>query len=162
MQINFEHFLEKFPELELPITLNDEAVHEFSKANDPLNPQMVAQFILPSETVDPDEFTEYIACLRIPETYEFHAIIFWRGGLMNYQFILATFDKKGNFINKQALAGTYSDGETLTRSIATIEEDWMIHIVSGNTSVDQQDAYDASSSRLFQLELLANGQIIHT
>lgn len=155
-KISFEHFLEKFPEIELPVTFTDESAIEFSKKNEPLPPQMIQQFI---ESGDTDEFTEYIACMRIPNTHDFYAIIYWKAALMNYQYVLATYDKKGKLIDKSVIAGTYSDGKSLTKSVATIEDDWLIYIVSGQAAADAP-TYDASTSNAFNLELLATGEII--
>ena len=155
-KVRFEYFLEKFPEIELPVTLTDDSAMEFSQKNDPLPPQMIRQFI---GNADDDEFTEYIACMRIPKTYDFHAIIYWKAALMHYQYVLATYTKKGELIDKSVIAGTYSDGKSLTKSVATIEEDWIIYIVSGQAAADAP-TYDASTSNAFNLELLATGKII--
>ena len=116
---------------------------------------MIHQFIDDQE----DEFTEYIACLRIAKTHDFHAVIYWKAALMNYQYVLATYDKRGKLIDKSVIAGTYSDGKSLTKSVATIEDDWLIYIVSGQTAADDP-SYDASTSNAFNLELLATGEII--
>ena len=155
LKISFEHFIEKFPEIELPITLSDDSAIEFSKKNDPLPAQMIQEFI----DLDDDEFTEYIACLRIPNTYDIHAIIYWKATLLNYQYILATYEKNGKLIDKSVIAGTYSDGKSLTKSVATIDEDWIIYIVSGQTAA-AAPTYDPSTSNAFNLELLATGEII--
>ncbi len=155
LNVSFEYFLEKFPEIELPITLSDDSAIEFSKQNNPLPAPMIAQFI----DAEQDEFTEYIACVRIPNTFDFHAIIYWKATLMSYQYVLATYTKKGILIDKAVIAGTYSDGKSLTKSVATIEEDWIIYIVSGQTAADAP-TYDPSTSNAFDLELLATGEII--
>lgn len=159
-KVNFDHFLKKFPEIELPITLNDEIHREFSQNNDPLNSTIIRQFIHPMEESVPDELTEFIACFRLPQTYEFHAIVYWKAGLMNYQYTMATFTKKGEFIDKRVIGGTFSDGKLLTQSIATIDEDWIITIASGQNTVGQS-GYNASSSTAYQLELLPEGKIIN-
>ncbi len=154
-KVSFEHFLEKFPEIELSITLSDDSAIEFSKNNDPLPSRIIHEFIDDQE----DEFTEYIACLRIPKTLDFHAIIYRKAALLNYQYVLATYDKKGKLIDKSAIAGTYSNGKSLTKSVATIEEDWIIYIVSGQTAANAS-TYDPTTSNAFNLELLATGEII--
>ena len=155
LKISFQHFIEKFPEIELPVIFTDESAIEFSKNNDPLPSQMIHQFIDDQE----DDFTEYIACIRIPKTHDFHAIIYWKAALMNYHYVLATYDKKGKLIDKSVIAGTYSDGKSLTKSVATIDEDWIIYIVSGQTAADAP-SYNATTSNAFNLELLATGEII--
>jgi len=154
-KISFNHFLDKFPEIELPITLSDDSTIEFSKNNNPLPAQMIHEFIDDQE----DEFTEFIACLRIPKTLDFHAIIYWKAALLNYQYILATYTKNGKLIDKSVIAGTYSEGKSLTKSVATIEEDWIIYIVSGQTAANAS-TYDPTTSNAFNLELLATGEII--
>ena len=158
--VSFEDFLKKFPELELPITLGEDSHHEFSKTNDPLSDLLIEQFILPVEDGPIDEFTEFLACLKIPNTYEFQAVIYWKASLMSYQYSLITFTKKGLLIDKRVIAGTFSDGELLTRSMATIDEDWVIYVVSGQTS-SSESAYDASTSTAYKLELLPDGKIIN-
>ncbi len=160
-KLNFGHFLEKFPEIELPITLTEESALAFSKANPPLSFHLIQEYILPIELEEVDDLTEYVACLRIPETNGFFAIIYWKASLMNYQYILATFSKNGELIDRKVIGGTYSDGDLLVQSVATIEEDWIIYVVSGKTSTDAT-SYDASSSKSFNLELLATGEIINS
>ena len=158
-KINFSHFLDKFPEVELPATLGDETHLHFSRENDPLPKLMVEQFILPLEEMPADEFTEFIACFKIPDTHEFHAIVYWRAGLMSYQYKLVTYTKKGDLIDMRVIAGTFSDGNTLTKSIATIDEDWEIFIISGQAGTDRKKKYDASTSTAYKLELLPDGKI---
>ncbi len=160
-KLNFGHFLEKFPEIDLPITLTEESATAFSRENDPLSALLIQKYILPIEPDEVDDLTEFIACLRIPKTDGFFAVIYWKAALMNYQYVLTTFSKKGILIDRKVIAGTYSDGETLIQSVATIEEDWIIYVVSGKKPANAT-SYDASSSKSFNLELLATGEIIRS
>ncbi|NJL74490.1 MAG: hypothetical protein HC892_05055 [Saprospiraceae bacterium] len=93
--IDFQHFIEYFPVLELPIRLDDEVHHTFSLENEPLPLLAIEQYLLPVED-DADELTEFVPCFRVPETYDFHAVVYWKAGIMNYQYILATFEKMVN------------------------------------------------------------------
>lgn len=154
----FSDFLKKFPEVELPVTLNQEQQLLFSRRNDPLPLPLIQQYILPHEA-EYDEFTEYVPCLRYPATHDFHALIYWKGSLLKHEFILATYDKKGELIDRKHLSGTRSEQEKVVQSIATLEEDWMIHVVEGVGEPDRH-SYKARESRLIQMELLADGRII--
>lgn len=161
-KVTFFDFLEKFPVLKLPVTLSPDVEIEFSRNNKPLSPVMVSKLIAAIEGDQPDEFTEFVPCFQIHKTDGFHAIVYWKAGLMNYQYILATLDPKGTLIDKRVIAGTYSDGETLVQSVATIEDDWIIYIISGQSHTDKTETYDASTSKAFNLELLASGEIINS
>ena len=157
--VTFADFLNSFPEVDLPIVLTEDAQAVFSKENTPLTKIMVEQFIVPMDN-EIDEFTEYVPCCRIPKTYDFHAIVLWKGGLMNYEYFLITFDKKGNLIEKKMIAGTQVKGDSLLRTVATIEEDWTIASVVGVASAKDALAYDPATTLDSTLELLPDGKII--
>ena len=157
--LTFDHFLEKFPEVELPVVLSEEAQTVFSKENSPLPKPLIEQFIIPLEE-DIDEYTEFVPCFSIPNTSNFHAVVYWKAGLLSYEYILISFDKNGKLIDKQAIAGTQAKGDSLLRTIATIEEDWMIMSVIGVASANENHTYDPSTSLAANYELLPDGKII--
>jgi len=157
--ITFTDFLHAFPELELPVVLTEDAQTVFSKENIPLSKMMIEQFILPLDT-EVDEYTEFVPCFSIAKTHDFHAVVYWKGGLMNYEFHLVTFDKKGTLIEKRAIAGTQVKGDSLLRTIATIEEDWTIATVVGVASTKDALSYDPATTLDSTLELLPDGKII--
>ncbi|MCB9082463.1 MAG: hypothetical protein H6555_12215 [Lewinellaceae bacterium] len=159
-QVSFKQFLGKFPEVTLPVTLTPESQRVFSQENDPIPMLMIDQFLAPLEEDPIDEYTEFVPCFQVPDTGNFHALVYWRAGLMDYRYILATFTKQGVLIAKQVIAGTYTDGKTLTQSVATFTEDWVIQIVSGQSGVDA--SYEAAVSTSYQLELLPEGFIVPT
>ena len=158
INISITGFLELFPEVKLPITLTDESSRIFSQSNEPFPQRMIDQYLIPLEADGVDEFTEFVPCFRIPETYDFHAVVYWMAQLMNYQYVMVTFTKDGLLIDKKVLAGTFYDGKSLLTSVATIDEDWTMLIVSGQS--DSDTTYDASGTRTQKLELLPEGQII--
>lgn len=159
LKLEFKDFLEYFPEIELPVTLTDETVLDFSKNNKILPIEFISKFISPYQEQSDPEFFEIIPCLRIPDTNDFHAFIFWQGGLMTYEYKLVTFDKNGKFINGKVIAGTISDGSTIQKSVATIDPEWLIYIVAGTSSTNETE-YEASKSKAFNMEMLPNGEII--
>ncbi len=162
MKVSFRHFIEYFPEIELPISLGENAHHAFSQQNEPLPKQVVEEFIQPLEDRSIDEFTEFVPCLRIPiEKEDFIAIIYWRADLLNYEYTLATFLKNGDLINKRVIAGVASDGQYITQSIANIEENWLINIATGRSKANDEIGFDAKASKIHELELLTDGSIIN-
>ena len=160
--IKFNHFLEKFPIVDLPVTLTSESVRHFSQLNEPLPALMIQQYLLPFDSEIPDEeLTEFVPCLQIPGTVGFKAVIYWKAELLKYDYIMITFTDKGEFIDKKVIAGTKVEDEALALVVATIDEDWIIHVVGGVSAATEIN-YDPSQSQSFQLELLPTGQIIQS
>ena len=158
-KISFKHFLEKFPKINLPVTLTDDSSFSFSKANAPIPHLMVEQILNPIEE-EIDDYTEYIACFRVPKTLDFHAIVYWKAGLLNYEYVLATFTKKGELIDKKVIAGTKANEKSLTQSAATIDEDWIIYVVGSVASLHSTKNCETSPSQSISLEMLPSGQIV--
>ena len=156
---NFKKYLKKFPEINPPLTLTEDSPRAFSSYNESFNALMIAEFLLQSEDSEPDEFTEFIPCLKIPNTKDFYAVIYWKASLMNYQFILVTYNKSGVLVDKAIIAGTSNLDGVLVKSVASIDEDWIITIVSGAVEFQQTD-YDPKLSKAFSLEIMEGGKII--
>ncbi len=157
-KVSFSSFLNKFPEIDLPITLSIDTHFTFSKNNKQLHPLEVDQFISLIEGPIEDEFTEVIPCFSFKDTNDFHAIVYWKAALLDYQYVLATFTKKGVPIARKVIAGTFSDGVNIAQSVATIDSDWTINIVTGAAGLKEE--YDATKSTAIEVDLLADGNIM--
>ncbi len=158
-QLNFGHLLDFFPEVDLPVVLTDENLVIFSKENKVLPLPIVDEFLAKHDHSEIDEFTEYIPCFKIPNTDQFYAIVYWKAQLLNYEYHLVTFDQKGNFITGKVIAGMISNGNTLIKTVATIDEDWIIHIVTGEDNAGSSN-YDPESSKAYTMEIVSTGDII--
>lgn len=156
-KVSFQGFLKKFPQVELPVTLGSDTHLDFSRNNPPLDPLHIEDYIAPLEE-EIDEYTEFIPCFSIPNTEKFHALVYWKAGLLNYQYRLVSFDERGNLINDKVIAGTFSNNKTITQSVATIDEFWSIHIVTGIAGVEEE-TYDPTRSKAMELELFTDGII---
>lgn len=155
---SFSQFLDLFLELDLPVFLNEESGRLFSIENPPVPEAAIRQYLLPLEGQGADELTEFAPCFKLKNTRDFHAVVYWKAALMNYQFSLVTFAKSGELIDRKVIAGIYSDGITVTQSVATIEEDWEILIVSGQKT--GSGLYDPKQSTTYSLEIQPSGVII--
>ena len=155
---SFEGFLEFFPEEKLPLSFTEENVLAFSTNNRPLSIPMIQRFILPLEA-GIDDLTEFIPCVKIPDTSNFHALIYWRGGLMDSQYVLVTYTNQGDIIDKKVIGGTFYDGEILTKSVSIMKEDWTIQVLTGQASDLKNLSYDAAASKAVILELMPDGEI---
>ncbi|MGB0863339.1 MAG: hypothetical protein ACPG19_06260 [Saprospiraceae bacterium] len=156
--ISFNDFLLLYPEVELPITLTSEDSVDFSRHNSPIPLPMVDEFLA---AANDDELTEYVACFKVPETNSFHALVTWKAGLMEYEYQVTTYDLVGNLIDKRTISGTKSNGESIIRSVATIESDWLINVVEGSEVFKgNQSTFNASASRVSNFEITANGEVI--
>lgn len=158
-EIRLEDLLSFFPEVELPIEFTDDLVMTADSVNKVLPAAIIEAFIVKWEGNEAfDEFTEFVPILRIRDAEEFHALVYWKGGLMKYEYILVTLDKQGNFITRRPIASTISDGVTVKKSVSKIDEDMIIHIMAGENLADGK--YDPSRSQAFNMEILHSGDII--
>ena len=156
MKVDFTNYLGRFPEIELPVTLRDDSNHDF-EANPPLQDDMIEQYITHYEAVEVDDFTEYMACFQVPKSEKFQALVYWKAALMNYDFVISTYGKDGNMIDKKAIAGIKVVGQNISRSIATIHEDLAISIAEGIELSNGDFDPDTTKARRFQI--LDNGLI---
>jgi len=159
-QIRFEHFLEQFPELELPFTFSEEAVRTISRETPPISPRVIEQFIIPIEPGKTDELTEFIACLRLPEADKYAGVVYWRADLAQYHYTIATFDlETQELIQRIVIAGTSYDGQELTQTHAILTEALMIYQVSGQSTGKDYD-YSAATSTARRFQITESGKII--
>jgi len=160
-QIRFSHFVEQFPPLELPITFAEETVRRISKETPPLPPRMIDQFLVPMEpTQINEEFTEFIACLRLPDADNYVGLVYWRADLAQYHYTLVTLNPKTQeVIDRMVLAGTSYDGAELTQTTAAITEALMIYQVSGQGGGGDFD-YQASGSTARRFQIAESGKIV--
>ena len=156
---SFRFFIKHFSKEKLPITLSDENIHYFDSKNRALGQDVIRRFILQGEPNDDEELTEYIACNLVAKTKNFIAVVWWRGSLLAYDYVLASFNKNGILISKKVIAGVRSDGKNVHKSVATIDEDWVVNIVAGSQLESDQE-YNAQKSQHTSLELLPTGEIV--
>jgi hypothetical protein len=156
MKVDFTNYLGRFPEIELPVTLRDDSNHDF-EANPPLQDEMIDQYIMRYEAVEMDDFTEYMACFQLPKSEKFQALVYWKAALMNYDFVIATYGKDGNMIDKKAIAGIKVIGQDISRSIATINDDLSINIAEG-MEVNGGD-FNADTTKARRFQIAENGLI---
>ncbi len=156
----FSEFVGLFPPIHMPIVLGEDTHHIFSQENKPLPQHIVEQFISPLEASSAsDEFVEYVPCLSIAGTEGFVALIWWKAALLSYEYILATFTLQGELIDRRVIAFTRVKEGAIFRAMATIDEDWNIFIAEGEAS-GEDDSFDATTSRMRELELMPDGRIV--
>lgn len=157
--ITLEELLSFFPEIELPIEVTEDLVMTADTVNKVLPAIIIEEFIVKWESSEEfDEFTEFVPILQIQGLEEFHGLIYWKGGLMRYEYILVTLDKLGNLISRKPVASTLSDGKTVKKSVAKIDEDLIIHIMAGENQANGK--YDPANSQAFNMEVIHTGDII--
>ena len=155
----YDDFLACFPVLELPVTVTTDSRVEFAKANKPFPQQIIEDFLVPIEQEGIDEFTEFEPCFRFAEDEEFDAVVYWRGKIYSYEYILAIFDRKQQLISRKSIAGSRFEKERLFQSAANISEDFIISIVAGQQEEGDKN-YKAEMSQSMTFEILTTGDII--
>ncbi len=159
-KVTFQGFLQKFPQVELPVRLNKDTHHIFSKKNKPLTESEVKAFILPQENGEYDEFTEYVPCFSLEKEYEYYTIVYWRARLLIYEYFIMTFNKHGNCIAREKIAGMVVHGEDISQAVAMIEEDWIIYVVEGAVASSDENKYNPQATSAYSFQILTDGRII--
>lgn len=155
----FSEFIEYFPLLELPFSLLPD-ISQIPSSSLPLPGIMLDTYILPFEGDEVDEFTEYIPYGRIDGLKDFHALIYWKASVMQYEFILATFTLGGEPLNHAIIGGLRTDQEGMLHSVAVINNDLSILIAEG-LSADQDDSLDLSKTNTYQMAIKPDGFITY-
>lgn len=156
---SIDQILTFFPEIELPVTLADESSLEFSKLNKPLTAEAIYWFSEVLNEENEDGMTEFIPCLQLTTDDDFYTLLYWKGALLRYEYILCTVSKRGKLISKKSIAGTMIKDNIITKSVATIDEDKIIHIMMGANGANDT-AYNPDNSQAMTLEILTTGDII--
>lgn len=152
-----ERILHYFPETTLPVLISDDHISEYEANSDPFPQAFIDEILLEWEK-EADEFTEFIPCFRLPGGEKFDTVVYWKGSLLRYDFMIVTINKKGDLINKKSIASTIINDKIIKKSVAVIEHDHIINIIAGQTL--DGDEYDASMSKSFSMEILPSGEII--
>lgn len=153
--LELEALLEIFPIIDPPLTLSEEIVHKFSAKNKPLPQKLIEHFFANWDKFD--EYTELVPCCQLKSEGPYYSIIYWKGSLLSYEYILANIDSQGILISKRVIAGTVSNGTTVKTSVATIDENGIIYSMVGE--IEDQKKFDPTKSTGFAFEILPDGQI---
>lgn len=155
----FIQFQDFFPEIELPIVLNSETHHVFTKENKALPQKLIETFILPIEEKLPDEFTEFVPCFKLPETGPLKVLVYWKAELLSYQYVMVIYNKKGEKLEHRVISGSFTDEQQTTQSIATLDQDFNIIIATGQMDRNAT-SFDPTTATTYKLKLLPDGTIV--
>lgn len=150
-----ENLMSFFPNQDPPVTVSEEVIVSFSAKNKPIPQALIETFFTRWDQFD--EFTELVPCFSLKTHRDYFAIVYWKGSLMTYEYILLTLDMEGNSISKRVIAGTISNGQTVKKSVATIDEDLCVYSVVGEASASEN--YNPTNSKGFKFEILPDGTI---
>jgi len=158
VKVSFREFLNRFEEVELPISIGTETHMDFHATINPMPVPMVETFFIDTGILSElDEFTEIIPVMKIPATSDFHAVISWKAGLLDYEYWLMTFDKVGNLIDKLRIAGTKVMDNLLLHAVVTITEELEVHVIENGRAADDETNFDPTRSLRYQFQLLEDG-----
>lgn len=153
----FAEFIEYFPPLELPFSLLPD-LSQIPSDPIPLPGVLQDAFILPFESDELDEFTEYIPYGRIQGLKDFHALVYWKAGVLRYEFILASYSLEGDPLSHAIVGGLRYEEEGVLHSVAVIHEDLSITIAEGIAESDDK-ALDQHQTQTYQMTITPAGII---
>lgn len=152
----FNEFIDFFPVLDPPINLLPD-IGEIPTASVPLPLILLESYILPIEGEETDDFTEYIPYGRIAGLKDIYALIYWKAGVMQYEFVLATFSGEGIPLSHAIIGGIRAEENGILHSVAVIHEDLTITIAEG--VVTEEGAGNIDQTNTYQMSIQPSGQI---
>jgi hypothetical protein len=155
----FTEFIEFFPELLPPVSLLPD-LQQIPLEPVPLPAILLEAYILPIEAGETDEFTEYIPYGRIADTSGFHALVYWKAGVLRYEFILATYNAAGKPISHAIVGGMRYEDEGAIYSVAVIHPDLRITIAEGMSTMDD-DMPQYEETQTYQMAILQSGELVY-
>lgn len=154
-----DELLTYFPAISPPLTLSGNIVKSFSAKNPPIPGKLIDKLF--SRWEEFDEFTEIVPCFQLEPIGDFFIIVYWKGGLLSYEFVLMTLNNKAGVMAKKVIAGTLSNNQSVMESVAVIDDDLNIFTVVGEIAPDER-AYNPENSTSYRFEILPDGQISST
>lgn len=158
-EAQFAEFIEFFPALDLPLSLLPDT-SQIPSDPIPLPGHLQEAFILPFESDEVDEFTEYIPYGRLAATRDFEAIIYWKAGVLRYEYILATYSLQGDPLSHAIVGGLRYEEEGVLHSVAVIHPDLSITIAEGMAQTDDE-GMDPDQTQTYQMTILPTGIITY-
>lgn len=155
----FAEFIEFFPPLELPLSLLPD-MSQIPSDPIPLPGVLQDAYILPFESDEVDEFTEYVPYGRITGVKDYHALIYWKAGVLRYEYILATYTAEGQPLSHAIVGGLRYEEEGILHSVAVIHEDLSIVIAEGIAQSDEA-GLDPDQTQTYLMEILPTGIITY-
>jgi hypothetical protein len=156
-ELIFVDFVNIFPDISLPITLSTDTQREIESVNEPLNAAWMVKFVLDESQID--DFTEFMACFKIPETKDFIALVYWQASLEGNAFFLATFSKSGSLIDHKLIAGTLYLEDGMKQLVCSIAKDWSINRVEGMLGANGEIIKEDDPKMTF-MQISMDGEII--
>lgn len=105
-----------------------------------------------------DEYSEIVPCFQLKQDGPFFTIVYWKGSLLTYEYILANIDQNNILISKKIIAGTISNGLTVKKSVATIDENYGIYTMVGEQNLSER-SYNPTHSSAYRFEIEPDGSI---
>lgn len=156
---DFAEFIGFFPELDLPLSLLPD-VSQIPVDPLPLPSVLQDAFILPFEADEVDDFTEFVPFGRLSGTKDFHAMIYWKAGLLRYEYILATYSMEGEPLSHAIVGGIRYEEEGTLHSVAMFHEDLQIVIAEGLADM-ALSGIDPAQTQTYQMAILPTGIITY-
>ena len=156
---SFTEFIDFFPLLKLPFSLLPD-LEQIPADPVPLPEILLAAYILPFEGDEVDEYTEYIPYGKIEGTKDYHALVYWKAGVLKYEFILATYQLDGQPTSHAIIGGIRYEEEGTIHSVAIIHEDFRITIAEG-LAEEKTMAIATEETQSYYMAIKPSGEIIY-
>lgn len=155
----FRDLVEYFTLEQLPFSVTPETYNSLGDEGKKPIPESLALLFLNFQDEPYDEFTEFVPIAWLMGIDEFFCLVMWRANLHGERYLLCTFDKTGQFIDKAELAGTFYTDKGLSYAVGAVSKDLQVFVKGGLDKVDAASIWDENAQGIIRYTILDNGQI---
>jgi len=158
-KLSESEFLSFFPHIELPVILAEDTITSIDKNNKPFS-KLALEYMVEWEEKELDEYTELIPCFQFPVSKEIQCLVYWKGSLLTYEYILLVLQVKDwELLSKKIIGGTKVANDTIIRSSTVISPELEIDILMNSQKLDDKDI-DPKAVSKYHMEIMQDGSII--
>jgi DNA-binding Lrp family transcriptional regulator len=154
--LDFESYLKRFTKVELPVQLDENSYQTINQLNEPLPDIIVSLFV--DRIGKEEDLAEYVPVFRLPDQNSFVLLVYWRAGILQYDYILVTYTQDGHRIDQKVISSIIFTSDLIHKSVAQFDAEGLITVVEGVEKVQTAELLADRSKHVF-FEVLEDGTI---
>ena len=131
-KLHFAEFLDKFEQVDPPVTVLSDIHQECEERNGFLPEHLIHTFL--PQLAGKSDALEVIPCFKFLINEQVFAIVVWVADVLDYHYYMYTMDMQLNIIAECSIASTKMVDNEIYHTIAQIDEELLVHSITSSSS----------------------------